>query len=68
LAGLKRLFTANRLRPDERGAPEILEAFWTPIEGDAPARQAAPPLLVYVDLMATGAPRILDVARLVRER
>jgi hypothetical protein len=59
---------ANRLRPDERGAVEILEAFWAPIEGEAAARQVAPPLLVYADLMATGDARNLDVARLVRER
>jgi hypothetical protein len=58
----------NRLRPDERGEVEILEAFWTPIEGDAAAHQVAPPLLVYADLMATGDPRNLEVARLVRER
>jgi hypothetical protein len=59
---------AHRLRPDERGAVEILEAFWTPVEGEADARQAAPPLLVYADLMATGDPRNLEVARMVRER
>jgi hypothetical protein len=58
---------ANRLPPDERGAVEILEAFWKPLEEDV-ARQAAPPLLVYADLMATGDPRNLDVARLVRGR
>jgi hypothetical protein len=59
---------ANRLRPDERGAVEVLEAFWRPIEDGDAARQTAPPLLVYADLTATGDPRNLEVARLVRER
>ncbi len=51
---------------DERGAVEILEAFWKPLEDEEP--QTAPPLLVYADLMATGDPRNLEAARLVRER
>jgi len=59
---------ANRLRPDARGGVEVLEAFWTPIEDEAAVRQTAPPLLVYADLMATGDPRNLEAARLVRER
>ena len=59
---------ANRLWPDERGAVEVLEAFWRPIEDGAAAPQTAPPLLVYADLVATGDPRNLEVARLVRER
>ncbi len=59
---------ANRLRPDDQGTVEILEAFWRPIEDGAAARQTAPPLLVYADLMATGDPRNLEVARLIRER
>lgn len=59
---------ANRLRPDERGAVEVLEAFSRPIEDGDAAAQTAPPLLVYADLMATGDPRNLEEARLVRER
>lgn len=60
---------ANRLRPDERGDVEILEAFWKPAEdGGTVLRDVAPPLLVYADLMATGDPRNVEVARVVRER
>ena len=59
---------ANRLRPDERGAVEILEAFWKPGEEVQGALGTAPPLLVYADLMATGDPRNVEVARLVRDR
>ena len=60
---------ANRLRPDERGDVEILEAFWTLDEGpEAGPEDVAPALLVYADLMATGDPRNVEVARLVRER
>ena len=59
---------ANRLRPDEHGAVEILEAFWRSAGADARPANTAPPLLVYADLLATGDPRNLEVARLVRER
>ncbi len=62
------IIVANRLRPDERGAVEILDAFWTPAEGIDRVAAVAPPLLVYADLMATGDPRNVEVARVVRER
>ena len=62
------IILANRLRPDDRGDVEILEAFWEPAEdGEAAPADVAPPLLVYADLMATGDPRNVEVARLVRE-
>jgi hypothetical protein len=63
------IILANRLRPDDRGEVEILEAFWTLGEGpEAGPEDVAPALLVYADLMATGDPRNVEVARLVRER
>jgi hypothetical protein len=63
------ILLTNRLRPDERGDVEILEAFWRPAEkGGTDTADVAPPLLVYADLMATGDPRNVEVARLVRER
>ena len=63
------LILANRLRPDDKGEVEILEAFWTLDEGTEAGREdVAPALLVYADLMATGDPRNVEVARLVRER
>jgi hypothetical protein len=58
---------ANRLRPDARGPVELLRAFWQPL--DTPeAADVAPPLLVYADLMATGDPRAIEVAEVVRAR
>ncbi len=60
---------ANRLRPDDKGEVEILEAFWTLDEGpEAGPEDVAPALVVYADLMATGDPRNVEVARVVRER
>lgn len=58
---------AARLRPDERGDVEILQAFW-PISanGHSSATAAPPPLvhplLIYADLVATGDSRNLSVA------
>jgi hypothetical protein len=66
--GPKETVVAHRLRPDDRGEVEILEAFWAPTgEGEAAPTDVAPPLLVYADLMATGDPRNVEVARVVRE-
>jgi hypothetical protein len=63
------ILLANRLRPDERGEVEILEAFWRPAEkGDTVPAEVAPPILAYADLMGTGDLRNVEVARLVRER
>ena len=60
---------ANRLRPDDKGDVEILKAFWTLGERpEAGPEDVAPALLVYADLMATGDPRNVEVARVVRER
>jgi hypothetical protein len=63
------IIVAHRLRPDDRGDVEILEAFWEPGHAGevAPKGDVAPPLLVYADLMATGDPRNVEVARIVRK-
>lgn len=54
-----------RLRPDERGDVEILEAFWPPsliqtLEQDTPP--LVHPLLIYADLIATGDDRNISIA------
>jgi hypothetical protein len=54
-----------RLRPKERGAIEILDAFWAPETGEP--KDVVPPLLVYADLLATGDPRNVEIAALVRK-
>ena len=62
-----KIAAALRLRPDPMGNIEILERFWdfpNPI-GIPPG--VAPPLLVYTDLIASGEPRNLDIARMIHE-
>jgi hypothetical protein len=49
-----------KLIPDEKGKVEVREPFWT-IEGDLP--NIAPRLVVYTDLMVTGDPRNVKIAK-----
>lgn len=54
-----------RLRPDERGDVEILEAFWPPPPINVWEQYDPPlvhPLLIYADLVATGDSRNLSIA------
>ncbi|SDI75680.1 type IV toxin-antitoxin system AbiEi family antitoxin [Paraburkholderia phenazinium] len=54
-----------RLRPDELGDVEILEAFWPPSPTEAREPHEPPlvhPLLIYADLVATGDSRNLSTA------
>ncbi|KAG8153118.1 type IV toxin-antitoxin system AbiEi family antitoxin [Burkholderia catarinensis] len=66
-----RLLLQARLRPDERGDVEILEAFWprSPAldwrEQDVPL---APPLLIYADLVSSGDSRNLAAAERIHDR
>jgi hypothetical protein len=61
-----RFMTAARLRPDERGEVEILEAFW-PATAEGRWQSAGPglvhPLLIYADLIASGDSRNHSVAQ-----
>lgn len=52
------------LRRDEGGNIEIIEKFWQGTE----AKEIAPPLIVYADLIATGDERNLETARLIYEQ
>jgi len=62
-----KIATALRLRPDPEGTIELLERFWDfPNPKDIPPG-VAPPLLVYGDLIASGEPRNLDIARMIHE-
>jgi hypothetical protein len=64
---LDTLLLAHRLRPDEEGDVEVLDAFWplgtAQVEGPA---GLAPRLLVMADLLATGEARNVETARLIR--
>ncbi|WP_322039213.1 type IV toxin-antitoxin system AbiEi family antitoxin [Burkholderia diffusa] len=66
-----RLLLQARLRPDERGDVELLEAFWPPSpaldwrEQDVPL---VPPLLIYADLVSSGDSRNLAAAEHIHDR
>lgn len=62
-----RLIKNHRLRADPEGDIEILDMFWNfPAMPDH--RDVVPPILAYVDLVATLDPRNLEVAKLIREQ
>jgi len=59
-----------RLRPDERGDVEILEAFWPQPPIETWREYGLPlvhPLLIYADLVATGDSRNLSIAEQIYE-
>lgn len=66
-----RLLLQARLRPDEHGDVELLEAFWprSPAldwhEQDVPL---VPPLLIYADLVSSGDSRNLAAAERIHDR
>ncbi len=61
----EKLATHLRLRPDPAGDVEILERFWHfPNPPGYPA-DLVPPLLVHADLIASGDPRNVDLARMI---
>jgi hypothetical protein len=57
-----RFLAANRLRTDPKGNVEVLDAFWN-ADYDWTDKEIVHPLLVYADLLATGDPRNLEIAR-----
>ena len=57
-----RFLATNRLRTDQRGNVEILEAFWD-TKCDWTDTEIVHPLLVYADLLATGDPRNIETAK-----
>lgn len=59
---------ALRLRPDPTGNIELMERFWEFSNPTEIPPGVAPPLLVYADLIASGEPRSLDIARLIHEK
>lgn len=66
-----RLLLEGRLRPDEGGEVELVEAFWPPSaaldwrEQEVPV---VPPLLIYADLVSSGDSRNLAIADRIHGR
>jgi len=63
-----RLASALRLRPDLQGDIEILEGFWDLPNPLGFPKDIVPPLLVYADLVASGDPRNIDIARIIHDQ
>lgn len=60
-----------RVIPDADGPLEILTTFWTPkLDARTSERRnrVTSPLLVYADLLASGASRNLEIARMIRDQ
>jgi len=57
----------NKLRKDPQGNIEILKAFWN-VAIQKECGDQAPPLVVYADLLATGNPRNIEIAKMIYEQ
>ena len=64
---MREILTKLRMRLDPQGNAELLAAFWAP-ELDKPGDPIAPAILVYADLMTTGATRNMETAKLIYEQ
>jgi hypothetical protein len=62
-----KIAAALRLRPDPTGNIELLERFWEFPNPTKIPPGVAPPLVVYADLIASGEPRNIDIARMIHE-
>jgi hypothetical protein len=62
----KALLTQARMRLDQNGNTEVLQAFWS--LPDEKYADVVPPLLAYADLTATEDGRNLETARLIYEQ
>lgn len=63
---LNRVLLENKLRKDEVGNVEVLERFWK--QNANQPEETVPPLLIYADLLASGAQRNLEAAKLIYEK
>lgn len=62
-----KMLAEQGLRPDPNGNVEIAKRFWR-FETDETKKGLAPLPLIYADLLATGDPRCIEAAGIVRER
>ncbi|POM21240.1 hypothetical protein CSX04_02673 [Burkholderia cepacia] len=70
-AASNRLLLQARLRPDDHGDVEIVEAFWphSPVlDWHEPRVPLVPPLLIYADLVSSGDSRNLAAAERIHDR
>lgn len=58
------IIQAFRLTPDPNGNIELLKIFWT-FKKNQNKKGLVPPLLVYADLLGTGDPRNIEVAKII---
>ena len=63
---LNKVLLENRWRKDEVGNVEVLERFWK--QNANRPEETVPPLLIYADLLATGAQRNLEAAKLIYDK
>lgn len=63
---LNKVLLENKLRQDEVGNVEVLERFWK--QNANRPEETVPPLLIYTDLLATGAQRNLEAAKLIYDK
>jgi hypothetical protein len=64
---LGKLVVQHKLRADPDGDIEVLEKFWD-LPADTAPPESVPPLLAYADLVASMAPRNLEVATLIYQQ
>ncbi len=64
---LNPILIENRLKKDPEGDVEILNRFWTPLE-IWQYEDTVYPILIYVDLMATGNQRNIETAKVIYEQ
>jgi hypothetical protein len=67
-SNLPKLQAQHGLRRDAKGDIELLRRFWKFDEWEKKKLQAAPPLLVYADLLSTADDRNLETAEIIYEQ
>ncbi len=63
----EKLAARFRLRPDPQGDIEILQRFWNFPNPEGYPADLVPAMLIYADLIASGDPRNLDIARKIHD-
>ena len=63
----EKLAAKFRLRPDPQGDIEILQRFWNFPNPEGYPANLVPAMLIYADLIASGDPRNLDIARKIHD-
>lgn len=64
---LGRLMVPHKIKKDDGGDIEVLNVFWD-FEFEWPHRELVHPILIYADLLATGDPRNIEMAKMIYEQ